>query len=138
MSFDADLSHPVHVGRYGICKAVNSIQIFAPPVSLSEDSFDVIGRSRAGMIFNEGQFIFIIVNFIGIAGPRPDEALVALFARAIEGQECCQRIRQELRQFARCSQAVLKGRQDAGSPLGDRVQAIARRACFTKGFSNRS
>ena len=53
MSFDADLSHAVHMGRYSSGEAVNSIQIFAPPSGLSEDSLDIISCSKGCMIFNE-------------------------------------------------------------------------------------
>ena len=53
MRFAAYLSHAVHMGRYSSGKAVNSIQIFAPPIGLPEDGFDIIGCSKGCMIFNE-------------------------------------------------------------------------------------
>lgn len=69
VSFDTDFSHAVQMSRNGIGKAVDSRQVFAPPITACHDGLDVISRRFTGLFFDKGQFIFIIVDFISIARP---------------------------------------------------------------------
>ena len=68
VGFDTDFSHAVQMSRNGIGKASIATGL-RPTNHCVHDGLDVISRRFAGLFFDKGQFIFIIVDFISIARP---------------------------------------------------------------------